>query len=340
MTSLSPHYNDDHEALGEHLQEEHAIFLSETPEASRAHLCCADYGSGPEVKRALEQALGGKGFVRTALNNRAVGGYCAIAHAPSALAADARTLVHPDVECSPLTHASKEPESLLGPDIDTTSGDGGGGGRGSHGSRGGSRGGSGGDVGGRGSGRSAAAHFGLRLGASVQDGPTRGLVVTLSPGSLAGGGAAEGGERKLAAGVEGGAAAAAARPLEARWRSFWDGARGRAGARELAEVVPWTSGSSETLGVTDGVTDGATDGATDGGGGKRRSLAAGEGGSWRRTASRARKFHGGKTAGYLSALEHLGERMEEEGGRALSEACGWDSNLSFVHAGDELVYLR
>ena len=199
MTSLSPHYSDDHEALSEHLQEEHAIFLLETPEASRAHLCCADYGSGPAVKRALELALGGRGFVRTALNNRAVGGYCAIAHAPSALAADARALVHPDVACSPLTHASKEPESLLAPDTDATSG-GAGGGRGSHGSRGGSRGGREGNGGG-GSGHSARTHFGLKLGASVQHGPTRGLVVTLSPGSLAGGGAAEGGERKLAAGV-------------------------------------------------------------------------------------------------------------------------------------------
>eukprot|EP00904_Undaria_pinnatifida_P010529 jgi/Undpi1/6606/HiC_scaffold_20.g09085.m1 len=210
--------------------EEHAIFLSETPESSRAHLCCADYSNGPSVKRALERALGGK-----------------------------------------------------------------------------------------------------ELGASVQDGPARGLVVTLSPGSLSGSAAdEERGERKLAARAGDGVAV---RPLEARWRSFWDGARGRSGAQDLAEVVPWTSGSSSVALDASGVSRGR-------GEGRRRSLVAEEGGARLGPVSRAREYHGGKAKGYVSALEHLGGRMEEEGGRALSEACGWDRNLEFVHAGDDLVYLK
>lgn len=281
----------------------------------------------------MERALGGKEFVRTALNNRGVGRYCAIAHASSAVATECRELVHPDVSCSPLTHASKEPESLLAPDTDAASDGGvGGGGGGVHGSRGGSRGGRDGvSVGGSGDGGRGTAHFGLRLGASVQDGPARGLVVTLSPGSLSGSAAdEERGERKLAARAGDGVAV---RPLEARWRSFWDGARGRSGAQDLAEVVPWTSGSSSVALDASGVSRG-------GGEGRRRSLVAEEGGARLGPVSRAREYHGGKAKGYVSALEHLGGRMEEEGGRALSEACGWDRNLEFVHAGDDLVYLK
>lgn len=312
MTSLAPHYRDDHEALEEHLREEHAIFSGlETPDDGiiirRAHLCCADYGDGPALKAALETAAGGKGFVRTALNSNAAGGYCAVAHVSSAFAAhaDAEGLDSLDVRCSPLTHASKEPASLLLPTIEPS------------------------DVGG-----GSAPVFGLRLGPAVQGGQNRGLVITMSPGSLPADGSVdpEARSRKLSSPgsrKEQYSSSAAALELEGTWRAFWNNARGRTGAGVLAETVPWTSRSA-------------------GGSGRRSLLTVGDGVGGR---SRAGEFHGGKAAGYRAAIEHVGRKMEKagvrggsgdgKGGRAsLAEACGWGDNLAFVHAGDDLLYMR
>lgn len=299
MTSLPPHYRDDYDALRAHLQEEHAVFSAESPDVDRVHLCCTDYRNGPTVKSALEAACGGKRFVRTALNN-VFSGYCAVAHLSSASAADAHSLVHADVRCSPLTHASKEPESLLAP----SSGEGG--------------------------------LFGLVLGRSLQDGPKRGLVVTMSPGSLPveaaalaqpepatrGTAGTRGGadsNRKLAEGVEP-RETTAFEGLEEKWRAYWGDARGRHGAGEVAERIAWTSSSR----------------VREGGRG-RRSLMADSG-----RGSGAQRFHGGKAAGYRAALEHLGDKMAAEGGEdvPLSEACGWDGNMFFVHARNDVLYLR
>ena len=327
MTSLPPHYHDDHEALEDHLREEHAIFAaseadSETVAGSgtpRAHLCCTDYQDGPALKSALEAAAGGKDFVRTALNSNAGsgGGYCAVAHVSSAVAAraDAGAV---GVSCSPLTHASKEPLSLLTPASSELLS---------------SR-----------AGAPAVAQFGLRLGPGVQDGPSRGLVVTLSPGSLPLDAAAS--ERKMnTRGGSGGGNRSLASPsasssaaLEKRWRASWGGHRGSEGARVLARTVPWTGSRQRTP-------DGRPDPPGGSGGGDdenddRRLLLSGGG-----SVSRARKFHGQKVAGYKAALEHLGGKMETggaggHGAATLAETCGWDSNLAIVHGHDDLLYLR
>lgn len=364
MTSLAPHYRDDHEALEYHLREEHIIFAaSEAPSSSagdllnaeeeietpteaaagsgtrRAHLCCTDYRDGLSLKRALEAAAGGKSFVRTALNSNADahgGGYCAVAHVSSAVAA--RTAADRiGVSCSPLTHASKEPLSLLAPLSEYLMSRGGAPGDGGGGS------GDGGDV----------SPFGLRLGPSVQDGRDRGLVVTLSPGSLpldtdeaskksnTRGGSGGNGKRSLSSSSSPSSAA-----LERTWRAFWGSARGSEGAGVLARTVPWT-GSAPTLSGGGGFGDGrrsllaVSDGAP--GAGSEGRSSSGDGG-----VSRARKFHGEKVTGYKAAVEHLGEKMENggaggkggQGAATLAETCGWDSNLVFVHGRDDLLYLR
>ncbi|CAM9890231.1 unnamed protein product [Pylaiella littoralis] len=386
MTSLAPHYRDDGEALEAHLREENAIFAaletrnsgggggavtetnteaagdanadaSATAGTRRAHLCCTNYRDGPALKKSLEADAGGKRFVRTALNSAAGGGYCAIAHVSSATAAaaaaraPASTADLNDVRCSPLTHTSKEPLSLFAP---TSSGPL-------------SRRGGGGNV------AAAAAadadgaadgapFFGLRLGPAVQSGSSRGLVVTLSPGSLpldaaavledatatrntrggssGGGTSRDGGEarnRKLSS------SSSSFEALEKTWRAFWGGARGSEGAGVFAETVPWTGSSAVSLSGAGDIGDGT----------RRRSLLAGDeddtywerrsgGGRDDRSTSRAREFHSGKAAGYKAALEHLSERMEEgrEGGATLAETCGWDKNLVLVHGRDDLLYLR
>lgn len=328
MTSLPPHYHDDHEALEDHLREEHAIFAaseadSETVAGSgtpRAHLCCTDYQDGPALKSALEAAAGGKDFVRTALNSNAGsgGGYCAVAHVSSAVAARAEAGAV-GVSCSPLTHASKEPLSLLTPASSELLP---------------SR-----------AGAPAVAQFGLRLGPGVQDGPSRGLVVTLSPGSLPLDAAASvrkmntrggsgGGNRSLAS-----PSASSSAALEKRWRASWGGHRGSEGARVLARIVPWTGSRQRT---PDGRPDPPEGGSGDGDeeNDDRRLLLSGGG-----SVSRARKFHGQKVAGYKAALEHLGGKMQTggaggHGAATLAETCGWDSNLAIVHGRDDLLYLR
>ncbi|CAM9356120.1 unnamed protein product, partial [Ectocarpus sp. 8 AP-2014] len=346
MTSLPGHYQDDHEALEAHLREEHAIFAaSETPDDSsssgggggggggrrRAHLCCTDYRDGPALKSALEAAAGDKRFVRTALNSNSLGGYCAVAHVSSAAAAEAAAET---VRCSPVTHASKEPLSLLAPSTATESSS-------SHG-------------GGGGSGRTPL--FGLKLGPGVQEGDSRGLVVTMSPGSLpmddvaeevvptgntrGGSGGGEGGAGRMRRNLSSRQQSSSLAPLERTWRDFWGGARGSDGARALEEAVPWTSSPG---------------GGGGGGGARRRSLLAGDGTgdalepSSGVRVSRAREFHGGKAAGYGAALAHLGEKMvkrdeeeEEEGGvgETLAGVCGLGNNLEFVHGGNDLLYLR
>eukprot|EP00752_Nemacystus_decipiens_P012771 g11310.t1 len=302
MTSLPPHYRDDHGALEDHLREEHAIFSALEADAEadadpaagpgirRAHLCCADYQDGPSLKSTLEAAAGGSSFVRTAFNsdNGGGGGYCAVAHVSSAVAA-ATAAEWIGVSCSPLTHASKEPLSLLSPSSEPSFSAGG----------------------------APATPFGLRLGPGVQDGRSRGLVVTLSPGSLPLD-TAEAGRGNTRGGSDGSRSLLSSSPssaaLEGRWRSFWGGARGSEGASVLAKTVPWT---------------GSTPLRSTGGG----------------SVSRARKFHEQKMAGYKAALEHLGDKMEGAGARGrgaatLAETCGWESNLVLVHGRDDLLYLR
>lgn len=350
MTSLPPHYRDDHGALEDHLREEHAVFAASEAEAEaesaagsgtgtrRAHLCCTDYKDGPSLKSALEAAAGGKGFVRTALNSNGGGGgggYCAVAHVSSAVAARTAAADRIGVSCSPLTHASKEPLSLLAPTPESSS------------SRGGA----------------PASPFGLRLGPAVQDGPSRGVVVTLSPGSLPldtaaaaaaasgkGNTRGSGGNRSLSSSSPSSSSPA---ELERTWRAFWGGARGSEGAGVLASTVPWTGSRPPRTagggGVDDGdarrslltAFDGAPGASPEGRSGGSRSSGAG-------SVSRARQFHGQKVAGYKAALEHLGDKMENggvggaaiHGAATLAETCGWDSNLAFVHGRDDLLYLR
>eukprot|EP00903_Cladosiphon_okamuranus_P005711 g5671.t1 len=361
MTSLAPHYRDDHEALEDHLREEHAIFAaSEAPSSStgdllnaeaeiasptettagagtrRAHLCCTGYQDGLSLKRALEAAAGGTSFVRTALNSNADahgGDYCAVAHVSSAVAA--RTAAdRVGVSCSPLTHASKEPLSLLAPSSEYRL------------SRGSAPPGSGdgGDV----------SHFGLRLGPSVQDGRHRGLVVTLSPGSLpldtdaaseegsnTRGGIGGNGKRSLSSSPSPSSTA-----LERTWRAFWDSARGSEGAVELARTVPWTDSAPPPSGGG-GSGDGRRSLLTVNGGGPGAD-SEGWNGSGDGSVSRARKFHGDKVTGYKAAVGHLGEKMASveargkggQGAATLAETCGWDRNLVITHGRDDLLYLR
>lgn len=390
MTSLPPHYRDDGENLEAHLREEHAIFTAleaqnrggggggggaatgtkseaavfSSADAStgtrRAHLCCTNYQDGPALKKSLEADAGGKRFVRTALNSASRGGYCAIAHVSSATAASAAAAADlKDARCSPLTHASKEPLSLLEPASS-----------GPWPNRGGNT------AAAAGGAADGTPFFGLRLGPAVQSGSGRGLVVTLSPGSL---------PLDAAEAVPGVAAVAAAaagntrggrgsgsasgsssdgrearnrqlsssEALEETWRAFWGEARGTEGAGVLAEAVPWTGSSAVPL---SGIGESSSGGTGRGRGGRRRrGLLAGDGdnASWEALrsggsrdnnggVSRAREFHNGKAVGYEAALEHLGEKMEEggEGGATLAETCGWDSNLVFVHSRDDLLYLR
>lgn len=362
MTSLAPHYRDDQEALLEHLREEHAIFAAldtsrhrrklfdgeveaETANGSgvrRAHLCCADYRDGVSLKTALEAAAGGNRFVRTALNSAAHGGYCAVAHVSSAVAtATAAAADGIGASCSPLTHASKEPLSLLVPSLESSS----------------PRGGGGGDAA---AAAAASPPFGLRLGPGVQDGRSRGLVVTLSPGSLPLGMASEkentrggdgggGGVRNRPLSSSGQKSSSASAALERSWRGFWGAARGSKGAGLLATTVPWTDSAPHLVGGGGGSGDGRRSllAVIDGGPGEGSEGQSGNrsrdigGGS----ISRAREFHGQKVAGYKAALEHLGEKMERarEGGQraaTLAETCGWDRNLVFVHGRDDLLYLR
>ena len=414
MTSLAPHYRDDPQALEAHLREEHAIFAASENRGTRrgedgsggdedgggggggsaaagtrrAHLCCADYRDGPAAKGALEAAAGGRGFVRTALNSHAHGGgggggYCAVAHVSSAVAARmagapaaAAAAAEPaaadravSMRCSPLTHASKEPLSLLAPSSEEN------------------------EAGAEAEAdaeaeASAAALFGLSLGPAVRDGPGRGLVVTLSPGSLP-----KADEQPEPADAAAAAAAAAAPPagntrggsaknrdlssstlsrpsssssspaelLEEAWRAAWGGARGREGAAALAETVPWTAAGDLPAGgqggggrrslLADDSAAGASGGQSAGsGGGGGRDRGRGDG-----SLSRARRFHGRKAAGYRAVIDHLGEKMERIGaagagvggatagrgeGSTLAKACGWESNLVFVHARHDLLYLR
>lgn len=342
MTSLPAHYRDNLDALDAHLMEEHRSFVADAPDVPRAHLCCSEYRNGPAVKSALESAAAraiaktgdvvGNG-VRTALNHPE--GYCAIAHVSSATAAAAASVVHEGARCSPLTHASKEPESLLSPSSFSLSA------------------GKNGEVG--------NAFFGMSLGESVQDGPARGLVVTMSPGSLPvdekindngwkrsgsqddhranSGTRGEGGSRKLtefsSTSTFTKSTSVASQALEKRWRDSWSAARGRHGAEALAESVPWTSSKHNG-------------GGGSGENGHGRGLwvsTARQMGSGAGDGGRAQRFHMGKVAGYRAALEHLGGKMEvvgetaEELGRAVSEACGWD-NVSFVHSRADVLYLR
>lgn len=338
MTSLASHYHDDYEALRTHLQEEHAIFSSRDPETPRAHLCCTAYRNGPGMKSALESVCG-KAHVRTAMNNHAFGTYCAIAHLPSASAGDAPFLIHAKARCSPLTHAVKEPLSLVSPASSAPRNASGGADSAS---------------------AASAAHFGLTLGPSVQDGAKRGLVVTMSPGSLSldaaegprsddmegvGGGMEAGrrkgrtrggaqnrrkfSERQQRRRDEGHSSSDTLRELEKEWRAFWEDAQGVGGVEKLVNLVPWTSGSS-----------------SGGGGNRRRDLLADNEAARnediRSYGGRAKEFHGGKAAGYRAAFEHVGERMKKGRGRkreTLAEACGWD-NLSFSHGHEDVLYLR
>lgn len=371
MTSLSPHYRDDFQALQAHLTDEHAIFSVENPDAARAHLCCTDYRDGPALKSALQVAAGGKQFVRTALNNRSSGGYCAIVHLSSASAGAASSVVHAEARCSPLTHASKEPFSLMAVGTGTEVGVGTAAYRGGNGNENNDCDGVAAAVAGGRSGRGVDSDvsgsdpsehfFGLKLGPSLQEGPGRGLVVSMSPGSVPFVDSKQQSPPDRAAAQEGARRSESSPPsstkpssfpaeaLEKRWRDFWGRARGIGGAGQLAEVVPWTR-TRDSPALVGGDKNAS----------HRRGLlaevpTAGEGGFGDRGSgegekepplpgpfSRAQEFHGGKAAGYKAALDHLGEKMGEGGGRglSLSEACGWDDNLSFVHGRNDLLYLR
>lgn len=314
MTSLASHYRDDFEALNAHLEEEHAVFLEQSPEATRAYLCCTEYSKGLAVKSALESACGSKASVRTALNNRAFDAYCAIARLSPAEAAKAHTVVHEDARCSPLTHATKEPVSLL--ELAATV------------SRDGTEGREGGGSG---------EAFGLRIAPSLKDGLGRGLVVSLCPGSLPVENVAH--SDRVKEGTRGGAAAnrqlieadvrktpsSALGELEEKWRTFWRNTR-RVGDRGgLADMIPWTSSSRLVRGQ--------------GGDGERKLVVSEDEGVLGRTTSRAQEFHSGKVQGYKAALKHLDEKMVAEG-TVLSEACGWDSNLSLVHRRNDVIFVR
>lgn len=311
MTSLPFQYRDNLDLLDSHLLEEHKINLDESPSLSRAHLCCGDYLNGPAIKKALTDAAAaagdvavptaescaGNSGVRTALNHPE--GYCAIAHLSPRVAHMAASTVHSSARCSPLTHASKEPLGLLSPASSSSS---------------------------------EESFFGLALGEGMQDGPERGLVVTMSPGTLPAVDAPSGARvgdmnRKLWAGrVE---------SLERRWKAAWASARGRDGARDFVERVPWTSSKRS---------------AGDGGDGRRR-LIDGDGGGPRErlegdgVEKNADKFHGGKARGYQAALKHLSEKMMamkgvgEEGEPFLFGLCRLDG-VEFVHPRDDVVYLR
>lgn len=309
MTSLPFHYRDNLNLLNLHLREEHQLNLAESPNVPRAHLCCGDYRDGRAIKKALTETAverGSDGGVRTALNHAE--GYCAIAHLSPLLATAAPAVIHSSARCSPLTHASKEPLALLSP----TSSD------------------------------SAmtmtkaepseirpASFFGLTLGTGLLDGHERGLIVTMSPGTLPTG--TRGGmNRKLsaaAAAVGGGGVES----LEQRWKATWASARGRDGARDFVEWVPWTSSKRKAAAA-----------------GSRRRLAAVDGAGPVEileddgVENRADEFHGGKARGYRAAFEHLSGKMgvvEEEEEVSLFGPCGLDG-VEFVHPRDDVVYLR
>lgn len=312
MTSLPSEYREDLDLLDAHLWEEHRSNAADSPDVPRAHLCCGDYAYGPAVRSALIEVTaafahpngqGGRG-IRTALNHPE--GYCAIAHMSAAVAGSAPSLIHESARCSPLTHASKEPESLLTPASFTRYGN-----------------------------RRDDEHimkanrgssFGLRLGESLQDGVKRGLVVSMSPGSLPTGIVA-GSTRASSAGVTRGGAdrklseaakhaatpSSAVKDLEQRWRASWiSTASGRRGAEDFAERISWTGS------LRDG--DGS------------RRLSAGDD-RW------AGRFHGRKAKGYKAAFAYLSAKMEADGDKAVSEACGFD-NIEFVHARNDVLYLR
>lgn len=315
MTSLPSHYREDLGELDAHLLEEHLAFQAGAPSEPRAHLCCCDYRNGPEFKKELQDAAGREGGeVRSALNH--FEGYCAIAHISSTTAATVASEVRGDARCSPLTHASKEPLSLVAPASVSS-----GGGSDDH-----------------------ETSFGLRLGPGVQNGIKRGLVVTMSPGSLplrggissGGPGGSHGhdghaGQTRHLKYRSGGESSSPAQELEERWRAAWRGARGRSGSTAFAESVFWTSSSR---------------GGTHGKRGSRHLLLDGpmeasgdavEGGP-------APSFHEAKAAGYRAALKHLGTKMESEGERggsvtSLCQACGWD-DMTFEHARKDVLHLR
>lgn len=313
MTSLPLEYRDDLDALDRHLLEEHQVFAAEAPDVPRAYLCCSEYIHGRAFKSALEEAVAPTGsHVRSALNHHE--GYCAITHISSAMAAVVGSEVHTGARCSPLTHASKEPTHLLAP-ASATAGD-----------------------------SKDKVFFGLTFGTSLQGGTTRGLVVTMSPGSLPKGeesnavgadkqtsdhaSTRKGSSRKLDATTSTSKSTVSTK-LEERWNTEWSAARGRAGADALFESISWTNSLRRKMG------DGRN----------KRRLGLGNVASGRTgTESGKPTFHGAKTSGYKAALEHISSKMGttiegEQPGLAVSETCGWD-NINFVHARNDVLYLR
>lgn len=314
ITSLPVHYRGALGALDEHLAEEHRIFSAESPEVLRPHLCCADYSVGPAFKSALTAAAARHGGgVRSALNRPE--GYCALAHVSSATAARVESEVYEGARCSPLTHASKEPTSLLAPGSDTLDGDP-----------------QEGDL----------SVFGMKLGVSLQNGAGRGLVVTMSPGALPldkGNRAQQDeeldGERRNLQGADGAAQSRSQSPvseaLQRRWESVWNSASAQSGIGDFSETISWTSSKRR--------------GEENGGNGRRldaQDVMGNVGGV--RGGGSSPSYHGAKVAGYKAALAHLGGKMEDGvagqgSGLSLMEACGWDK-MTFVHGRNDVLYLR
>lgn len=313
MTSLPVYYRDNLDLLGAHLEEEHDLNFAESPDVSRSHLCCGDYRHGPAIKSSLADAMrtvpagsdvadgvrSAAPRVRTALNHAE--GYCAIAHLSPSMAASAATLIHETARCSPLTHACKEPLSLLSPtpilsadEVDDGM---------------------------------QSSFFGLKLGESLQDGPKRGLVVSMSPGTFSAG-VKKSSADPAASVAEGSSGPSNVASLEKRWKGVWASARGSDGAREFADRHnPWTSSKRSV-----------------GGGGRGGRRLAGAEGLENDTRDLANWFHGEKVRGHRAAFEHLSKKMEAVDGGDVESAglfgpCGLD-NVKFVHAYDDVLYLR
>ncbi|CAM9260527.1 unnamed protein product [Discosporangium mesarthrocarpum] len=200
MTSIGDVYWRDLEGLQAHLREEQIIMAyKDGAEATLTpYLCCSEYEQARVVKAALETISGGRS--RSAMNHRQ--GYCAISQLLPKVASSAHEQIHQGVRCSPVTHAVKEPPTLL----KVSAGKG--------------------------------KAFGVELGPALQAGPKRALVVTMAPGSLPrhGGGLMHGNMRGGAKETR----SQGIQELEGRWRADWAALRGQGGLEDLRQSIPWT----------------------------------------------------------------------------------------------------